>query len=454
MNRSTYRLMCGVFVCLVWLIGADAVCATTVTATATGDGFSPEARHADSKRTESGQGSPESRILPPATVKRDSANWTFDLTRDPNFAAFARDVRALKSASLTLTVAPEHFQISSDALGLQPLADDEQQKPVNFSVQVEVDLLELYEPDELLDLLASNAGKLQIPYPNPEAISAAEIHLTTDTPELLFSRSMLIVTGTLALLIISVGGVWWQRRSSADQAARAKYATDAEHTEVEARMALVGSMASTIVHDVKNAFTAIRSCAEVIGDEALNPDARKDFAQLIVNEIDRGVDMTQELLDFTSGKHRALNRQPTNIARLLEDMLPVVRQDLQARHMTVAADLSDTGTVSADASKLKRVFANIISNARDAMPEGGCLRIASSVKQARVCVEFSDTGCGMTPELQARMFEPMVTHGKAHGTGLGLAIVKDILDAHHADIMVQSEVGKGTTIRMFFPYDA
>ncbi len=105
-----------------------------------------------------------------------------------------------------------------------------------------------------------------------------------------------------------------------------------------------------------------------------------------------------------------------------------------------------------DADKMKRVFLNIISNARDAMPDGGVLTIATYLEDNQVCVDFNDTGCGIAPELQARIFEPMATHGKAHGTGLGMAIVKDILDAHQAHITLHSQVERGTTIRIILSH--
>jgi signal transduction histidine kinase len=100
---------------------------------------------------------------------------------------------------------------------------------------------------------------------------------------------------------------------------------------------------------------------------------------------------------------------------------------------------------------MKRVFMNIVTNARDAMPDGGALTITSQLVNDMIQFAFIDTGCGMPPELQARMFEPYVTEGKSHGTGLGMAIVKDILDKHHAQIEVESVVSQGTTIRIALP---
>lgn len=450
--------LCRQWLCLLVLGGnflsfSIPAIATTVTATATGHLPYPETAPADNAPQTSREHAADQKLYPVEIPQQERANWIFDLTSDPNFSTVVQQSRPLKSALLKLTVAPERFQISPDALGLQNLAEGNQQKNLHFSVQVEVNLLELYEPDELLDLLASNSGKLQIPYPNPEAISAAQIHLTTETSEPFLSRSALMTAIFFALTTV-ISFIWWhKKRQSIQQSLHPDTSQQEALSEKDARMALVGNMASSIVHDVKNAFTAIRSCAEVIGDDALNPHDRKDFAQLIVNEIDRGVDMTQELLDFTSGKYRALNLQSYAATALLEEMLTFVRQDLKTRHIVLHTNFYETGMVLVDAKKMQRVFLNVITNARDAMPEGGHLTITSSLKDDMVCLDFSDTGCGISPELQARMFEPMVTEGKPHGTGLGMAIVKDILDAHKACIDVQSDVGQGTTICIMLPLE-
>ena len=439
MNRSARysHLMLAVFVCLVWLNPATVAHAITVTATATGGLSSVESGFADPADKPMRGASAAHSDAPQNAVERD---LIFDLASDANFSSLVRGSRPLKAASLILTVAPERFQISSDALGLQPLAEGNQHKSLNFSIEVKVDLLELYESDELLDMLTSNAGKIQIPSPDTGVISEAKIDIRTEQWKPSFLQFLLILTSALAAILIGFSVVWRKKRRTA----RLK----AGGAETDARMALVGNMTGSIVHDVKNAFTAIRSCAEVIGDDELNADDRKDFAQLIVNEIDRGVDMTQELLDFTSGKHRELNVRSIGISSLLDEMLPVVRRDLQAHQISLQTDFRATRALLFDADKMKRVFLNIVSNARDAMPDGGTLTIATYPEDNRVCVDFSDTGCGIPPELQARMFEPMVTHGKAHGTGLGMAIVKDILDAHQAHITVNSQVDRGTTIRI------
>jgi signal transduction histidine kinase len=107
--------------------------------------------------------------------------------------------------------------------------------------------------------------------------------------------------------------------------------------------------------------------------------------------------------------------------------------------------------MNVDQDKLIRVFYNIASNARDAMPNGGSLTVRTAQDGAAVRIEFVDSGTGMPEEVKKRIFEPFMTHGKKHGTGLGMAIVKKVIDDHKGRIEIDSVEGKGTTIRMFLP---
>jgi signal transduction histidine kinase len=109
------------------------------------------------------------------------------------------------------------------------------------------------------------------------------------------------------------------------------------------------------------------------------------------------------------------------------------------------------GKVKLDQDKVVRVFYNIASNARDAMPQGGKLTVRTEAADGFVKVEFVDTGSGMPEEVKKKIFEPFMTYGKKHGTGLGMAIVKKVIDDHKGKIEIDSEMGKGTTIRMLFP---
>lgn len=104
-----------------------------------------------------------------------------------------------------------------------------------------------------------------------------------------------------------------------------------------------------------------------------------------------------------------------------------------------------------DPERLRRAFHNVVDNARDAMPEGGVLRVATGERDGLLRVEFADEGAGMAEEVRRRVGEPFFTSGKQRGTGLGMAMVKKIVGEHGGRVEIESAPGKGTTVRLLLP---
>ena len=378
--------------------------------------------------------------------EEQSAYWTFDVSRDPNFEDLLGS-ESLKSAMLTLNLHQDELEITAPELAESHArsGDDNEknrQLSIHTTAKIEIDLLNIYSAEDLLKLFSEQAGKLPISYHDPEKISSVELQLITEEPK--GSPGVMLLTFSALLLVSALLGYVVRQKMSSKHAAPAE---QGHHT----RLAAVGEQTSTVIHDVKNSFTAIRGCAEIIADDSLSPEERKEFVELIVGEIDRGVYMTQELLEFSRGRKPELQLQTVFTHELLEQTLSVLRKDLQARNVRLHTKIQQTDALQLDPEKMRRVFMNLISNAKEAMPEGGSLMIRSSQKNGRVLVEFIDDGCGMPPELVDRIFEPFMTRGKASGTGLGMAIVKDIIDAHHATIEVESVENQGTSFRIFLP---
>ncbi|GAK53135.1 integral membrane sensor signal transduction histidine kinase [Candidatus Moduliflexus flocculans] len=202
------------------------------------------------------------------------------------------------------------------------------------------------------------------------------------------------------------------------------------------------------MHDMKNAFSGMLACADVLRHGELEPADRQELLQLIQGEMERIVRLAGEC--HKNGV--PLSIRPASIAKFLDTFVPFLRHHLFAnRNITLQINMQYRGCIRIDLEKMEQAFLNIVYNARDAMPDGGTLTIATKRINAMVCIEFTDTGCGMSPELQAHFLEPFVTSGKPSGTGLGMAIVKEILDAHHGRIEVESAVNAGTTIRLCLP---
>jgi K+-sensing histidine kinase KdpD len=215
------------------------------------------------------------------------------------------------------------------------------------------------------------------------------------------------------------------------------------------RLSAVGRMASTIIHDIKNPMGTLRVYAQVMKKKSGNEEAAK-LADEMIHQVDRFVNMTQEILDFTRGVS-STNIQELDFGETMGAVLDFIEKDLSKNNVQLIRNTQFQGMIKMDQDKMVRVFYNLASNARDAMPQGGSLTVSTEPSNGFVKIEFKDSGSGMPEEVRKRIFEPFMTYGKKHGTGLGMAIVKKVIDDHQGKIEIESEMGKGTTIRILLP---
>ena len=215
------------------------------------------------------------------------------------------------------------------------------------------------------------------------------------------------------------------------------------------RLSAVGRMASTIIHDIKNPMGTLRVYAQVMKKKSGNEEAAK-LADEMIHQVDRFVNMAQEILDFSKGQS-SLNIQDLEFGEVMNSVLDFIQKDLEKNNIQLVRNASFSGKVKMDQDKMIRVFYNVASNARDAMPQGGSLTVTTAKENGFVKIDFKDSGTGMPEEVKRRIFEPFMTFGKKHGTGLGMSIVKKVIDDHKGKIEIESEMGKGTTIRIHLP---
>jgi len=215
------------------------------------------------------------------------------------------------------------------------------------------------------------------------------------------------------------------------------------------RLSAVGRMASVIIHDIKNPMGTLRVYAQVMKKKSGNEEASK-LADDMIHQVDRFVNMTQEILDFTRGVS-ATNFKEFEFFDVMNSVLNFIEKDLEKNKITLVKNTQFKGTVRLDQDKMVRVFYNIASNARDAMSEGGSLTVTTTKHDGYVRIDFTDTGSGMPDEVKNHIFEPFMSYGKKHGTGLGMAIVKKVIDDHNGKIEIESAVDKGTIISIYLP---
>lgn len=231
------------------------------------------------------------------------------------------------------------------------------------------------------------------------------------------------------------------------------------------RLEAVGRLAGGVAHDFNSHLTAILAGAEVLlADARLSPDQR-DEALAIRRSADRLAGLTRQLLAF--GRRQRLHPRVIEVNEVVREMEDLVRS-LVGSGIRVDLRLApDAGRARVDPGQLEHVMINLVINAREAMPAGGTLTIATAnvgfteaTLRSRpdaqpgpyVMVSVSDTGVGIAPELQERIFEPFFTT-KAQGTGagLGLATAYGILKQSGGHIWADSAPGRGTTFKVFLP---
>ena len=220
------------------------------------------------------------------------------------------------------------------------------------------------------------------------------------------------------------------------------------------RLANIGHMASTIIHDIKNPLTSVKGFASLLRDFDFPFKERGEYANMIIEEVDRLVGMTEELLEFSRGHKSKYNFKKVNIKEFINVVATFLKRDFEQHNITLHINLDYTNNVVMDSNKMKRVFFNLASNARDILAKGdkGDFWIYSHLKDDNMLeFQIKDNGSGMPEKVRRKVFEPFVTHGKKGGTGLGLAITKKIVEDHGGKINVKSELNKGTTFFIEIP---
>jgi signal transduction histidine kinase len=215
------------------------------------------------------------------------------------------------------------------------------------------------------------------------------------------------------------------------------------------RLSLVGSMASSIIQDLKNPICIVRCCSDLIASETNDPHLR-ELTSMLDGAVDGMLATTQELLDYARGSTQ-LHKQPISIWGILDELNQQSLRLLPGKNIQFVKHIRYEGNVEIDRARFIRVLSNLIKNSREAMPGGGILTLTTELIQDHVAIRISDTGVGIPREVLPKLFEPFVTHGKPNSTGLGLAIAKSVVEAHDGKISISSVNGNGTTVDIRLP---
>jgi len=219
------------------------------------------------------------------------------------------------------------------------------------------------------------------------------------------------------------------------------------------KLASIGEMAAAVAHGIRNPLASLRAAAQVALRHPESPESREHLS-VIIEEVDRLDRRVSHLLSFS--KPAPYHPLRESVARLIEDLLPPFSELLRERHveleLALALDLPD---VRVDPMQLEQALVEVVSNALDAMPEGGKLRIAARPERGAgggdgVVIEVADSGMGIPEKVLPSVCEPFFTT-RAEGTGLGLAIAKRYIEQNGGQLEIVSVAGKGVTVHIRLP---
>ncbi|HEX3676177.1 MAG TPA: ATP-binding protein [Sphingomicrobium sp.] len=220
------------------------------------------------------------------------------------------------------------------------------------------------------------------------------------------------------------------------------------------KMQALGQLTGGIAHDFNNLLTVIQGSADILSRDELADDRRKRFARAIVQAAENAAVLTSQLLAFA--RRQPLKPELVDLSELVAGMTDLLDRTMGER-IRIETILGGSCPVTVDFNQLQSAILNVASNARDAMPEGGTLRIKVSVVRSQAgepmsAVAISDSGTGMDSETTSRIFEPFFTTKKTgKGTGLGLSQVYGFATQSGGDVLVESEPSKGTTVTILLP---
>jgi PAS domain S-box-containing protein len=227
-------------------------------------------------------------------------------------------------------------------------------------------------------------------------------------------------------------------------------ATQAQLIQV-AKLAAVGELAAGVAHEINNPLTSVLGYAEwLIAQVPADSPLCRDL-ETIARQARRARDIVRNLLNFA--RQTKAERQPTDVNQIVQQTLDLIRQYVEKSQVVIEEEYAPyLALLSLDEGQMKQVFLNLITNAVQAMPQGGRLHVSTVQMGDEVVVAVSDSGAGIPPEALDRIFDPFFTTKPAgQGTGLGLSVSLGIVREHSGRITVESQVGRGSTFQVWLP---
>jgi two-component system NtrC family sensor kinase len=217
------------------------------------------------------------------------------------------------------------------------------------------------------------------------------------------------------------------------------------------KLAAMGRLTSQVAHELNNPLYGIMNTLELLKTEISPQSKRRKILEMAHSETIRLSDMLHKMLSFSKPDQE--ERQPVDINSVLDEILLLHEKQLREYDIQTDSEFSENlGLVDASKNQLRQVFLNMVANARDAMPNGGALKVTTSQNADVIKIEISDTGMGIAEENIGKIFDSFfTTKDEVKGVGLGLSVCYGFIKDHGGDVQVKSQVDSGTTFTITLP---
>jgi len=212
------------------------------------------------------------------------------------------------------------------------------------------------------------------------------------------------------------------------------------------RLSLVGQMAASITHEIRNPMAVIRGFVQLMRERS--PGHYQEYYRIIIEELDRANTIINDFLSLA--QNRMIQKEVCSLRTILEDLEPLLWADANLRGQSIELDLDpELPPIELNAKEIKQLILNLARNGMEAMGDKGVLRLSARCEGDAILLKVTDTGVGIPREKLERLFEPFFTT-KSRGTGLGLSLCLSIVERHNGRIEVNSIEGQGTTFTVTF----
>jgi len=221
-----------------------------------------------------------------------------------------------------------------------------------------------------------------------------------------------------------------------------------QHLLKSKKLEVVEQMGAAISHEIRNPLTAALGFVQLLEDNSLQTETRKQYLSILKHELESAERVIQDYLTFSKPEIDSV--EIINVQEELRNIISLLSPIANKSSVEVTTNFSSIESIEGDRQKFLQCFINVVKNAIESMPSGGMLSIETESNLKNVIIRIQDTGIGMTKEQVNRLGEPYYTTKGSKGTGLGVMVVYSIVKAMRGTVHVESEIGTGTVFEFSF----